>query len=148
MEDKKESSRIGFVNTPADGSWYGNLTWDDNKYLLRNIRAVRDGVRQGDVTRETGKTYMNKAGRECKEYEVIGCIRFTKDSGVVVIGDKVNEHFTVLLKENSKGAYLMLSFEEPNPYAKFLDNSMPLPEATHVISDPVTPLDVDDEIPY
>ena len=124
MEEKK-ASRIGFINKGEDGSMWGNLTWDEGRFLIRNVHKEDDGTRVADIQTETGKTYLNKAGKECKEYRKIGALRFTKDGGVMALqphpADAVlKESFIVSLHNNDKGEYLMLSFEEPNPYLQYL----------------------------
>ena len=73
---------------------------------------------------ETGHTYLNKAGKECKEYKKIGALRFSKDSGILVLDEngKVNKYpFTPTTQTNDRGNYLLLSFGEENPYLKYLD---------------------------
>jgi len=124
MEENK-ASRIGFINKSEDGSMWGNLTWDEGRYLIRNIHKEDDGSRVGNIQVETGKTYLNKAGKECKEYKKIGALKFTKDGGELAIQvhpakpvEKAS--FIVSLHNNDKGEYLMLSFEEPNPYLQYL----------------------------
>lgn len=122
MEDKK-SSRIGFVNSGDTGMW-GNLTWGDAHYLIRNITQNDKGDYVGDIQMETGHTYLNKAGKECKEYKKIGALRFSKDSGILVLDEngKVNKYpFTPTTQTNDRGNYLLLSFGEENPYLKYLD---------------------------
>ena len=124
MEEKK-ASRIGFINKGEDGSMWGNLTWDEGRFLIRNVHKEDDGTRVADIQTETGKTYLNKAGKECKEYRKIGALRFTKDGGVMALQPHpseavLKESFIVSLHNNDKGEYLMLSFEEPNPYLQYL----------------------------
>ena len=124
MEEKK-ASRIGFINKGEDGSMWGNLTWDEGRYLIRNVSKKDDGSRVADIQTETGKTYLNKAGKECKEYRKIGALQFTKDGGTLAIQPHptsavTKESFIVSLHNNDKGEYLMLTFEEPNPYLQYL----------------------------
>ena len=116
MEEKK-SSRIGFINSGD--------TWGDAHYLIRNVAQNEKGLYVGDIQMETGNTYLNKAGKECKEYKKIGAIRFSKDSGTLAIdeGGKVNKYsFTPTTQSNDRGNYLLLSFGEENPYMKYLDD--------------------------
>jgi len=124
MEENK-ASKIGFINKGEDGSMWGNLTWNEGRYLIRNVHKEDDGSRVADIQTETGKTYLNKAGKECKEYRKIGALRFTKDGGTLALQTHpskpvVKESFIVSLHNNDKGEYLMLSFEEPNPYLQYL----------------------------
>lgn len=122
MEDKK-SSRIGFVNSGASGMW-GNLTWGDSHYLIRNIIKNDKDEYVGDIQIETGNTYVKKDGTERKEYKKVGALRFNKDSGVLVLdenGKITKQPFTPTPQTNDRGNYLLLSFGEENPYLKYLD---------------------------
>ena len=143
MEDKK-SSRIGFINHGDTGMW-GNLTWGDNHYLIRNVAPMADGKLAGDIQIETGNTYLNKAGKECKEYKKIGALRFSKDSGMLVIEEngKINKYaFTPTPQKNDRGEYLLLSFGEENPYMKYLDDE---PEVT---PEPLDVSSIPDSVPF
>lgn len=141
MEDKK-SSRIGFINSGETGMW-GNLTWGENHYLIRNIIQNEKGWYVGDIQMETGNTYLNKAGKECKEYKKIGALRFSKETGTLAIedGGKVTKHtFTPTPQTNDRGNYILLSFGEENPYMKYLDDDAE--------EEPTTDEAVSDNIPF
>lgn len=138
MEDKK-SSRIGFINSGDTGMW-GNLTWGDAHYLIRNITQGDKGIFTGDIQVETGNTYLNKAGKECKEYKKIGALRFSKDSGILAIDEdgKVNKYqFTPSTQSNDRGNYLLLSFAEENPYIKYLDSDEEGQTMENAVSDDI-----------
>lgn len=141
--EKEKASKIGFVNFGDTGMW-GNLTWEDKRFLIRNVRRHGDAhTMVGDIQVETGNTYLNKAGKLCKEYARVGALAFTKDSGKIVLeidGKKTTETFVVSKHDGDRGEYLMLTFEEPNPYLKDLivDADAPAEE----------PAGIDDEVPF
>jgi hypothetical protein len=103
---------------------WGNLTWGDAHYLIRNIIKNDKDEYVGDIQIETGNTYVKKDGTERKEYKKVGALRFNKDSGVLVLdenGKITKQPFTPTPQTNDRGNYLLLSFGEENPYLKYLD---------------------------
>lgn len=146
--EKEKASKIGFINKGDTGMW-GNLTYNEKKYLVRNVRR-RDGTHTmtGDIQIETGNTYLNKAGKVCKEYARVGAIVFSKDSGKMVLeegGKKFTDEFVVSKHDGDRGEYLMLTFEEENPYLKDLICNEPVPAEDSVGEEPAG---IDDEVPF
>lgn len=123
MEETR-NNKVGFINSNESGMW-GNLTWDNGvKYLIRSIVRKGETDFTADIQVETGNVYLNKAGRQCKEYKKVGFMKFNANAGTLVLdldGKITKESFMVVQEATQEGtSYLRLSFKEPNPYEKYL----------------------------
>jgi hypothetical protein len=81
MQEQKPMYRTVFINkSQYDGSLYGKMTWDGEDFVVRNIDQ-NGSVFVGDVMKATGTTHMTKAGKEVKDYEIVGAIRWDIEKG-------------------------------------------------------------------
>ena len=56
------------------------MSWDGNEYVVRNIDQ-NGNTFVGDVMKPTGETHTNKNGKEVKDYETIGAVRWNIEKG-------------------------------------------------------------------
>lgn len=81
MQEQKTMYRTIFINkSQYDGSLYGKMSWDGEEYVVRNIDQ-NGPVFVGDVMKPTGTTHTNKNGKEVKDYETIGAVRWNIEKG-------------------------------------------------------------------
>lgn len=81
MQEQKTMYRTIFINkSQYDGSLYGKMSWDGEEYVVRNIDQ-NGNVFVGDVMKPTGTTHTNKNGKEVKDYEVVGAVRWDIEKG-------------------------------------------------------------------
>lgn len=81
MQEQKPMYRTIFINkSQYDGSLYGKMSWDGEEYVVRNIDQ-NGPVFVGDVMKPTGETHVNKNGKEVKDYETIGAVRWNIEKG-------------------------------------------------------------------
>lgn len=125
MDENK--GNVGFINIGETGM-FGNLTYNNEKYLVRNVTRHADGIHMtGMIQVESGETYLNKAGKLCKRYVEKGAIKFNKDSGTLILnigGIDAKDGFTVSKNQGQKGEYLLLSFRQRSKYENMLDGDL------------------------
>ena len=81
MQEQKTMYRTIFINkSQYDGSLYGKMSWDGEEYVVRNIDQ-NGNVFVGVVMKPSGTTHTNKNGKEVKDYEVVGAVRWDIEKG-------------------------------------------------------------------
>ncbi|MBQ2173848.1 MAG: hypothetical protein II453_01865 [Alphaproteobacteria bacterium] len=152
MQEQKTMYRTIFINkSQYDGSLYGKMSWDGENYIVRNIDQ-NGNVFVGDVMKETGTTHTNKNGKEIKDYETIGAVRWNIEKGdgeyvTEMDGMTVKYLLTNKIEEGKFGPARVLrakvSAASDNKFRKAFDA-----KDTAVVEGEVDESVVDDTIPY
>jgi hypothetical protein len=154
MQEQKTMYRTVFINkSQYDGSLYGKMTWDGEDFVVRNIDQ-NGSMFVGDVMKATGTTHMNKAGKEVKDYEVVGAIRWDIEKGdgeyvTEMDGITVKYLLTNKVEESKFGPARVLrakvSAASTNKYRKAFDDKT-TPVVENEVDNSVT--NIDDNIPF
>lgn len=154
MQEQKTMYRTVFINkSQYDGSLYGKMTWDGEDFVVRNIDQ-NGSTFVGDVMKATGTTHMSKAGKEVKDYEVVGAVRWDIEKGdgeyvTEMDGITVKYLLTNKVEESKFGPTRVLrakvSAASTNKYRKAFDD-----KATPIVESEVdnSVAGIDDNIPF